>query len=161
VAALARSRGDLARARQLYEEAARAAPEQLAPMKARALVGLGFVAELEGDPERAASLHRLAVEVVRAGPTPSILWNRLVLAQALNGLAAAAAAQGSAERAAVLLSAASSLRGQAPLSTVEQADIVRVEERARRDLGAERFKQARRRGAAMSREAVLAYLDRK
>ncbi|HKA10504.1 MAG TPA: BTAD domain-containing putative transcriptional regulator [Candidatus Dormibacteraeota bacterium] len=159
VAALARSRGDLARARQLYEEAARTAPEQLAPMRARALVGLGFVAELEGDPERAASLHRQAVEVVRAGPTPSILWNRLVLAQALTGLAAAAAAQGSAERAAVLLSAASSLRGPAPLSTVEQGDIVRVEERARRDLGAQRFKQARNRGAAMSREEVLAYLD--
>ena len=159
VAALARSRGDLARARQLYEEAARTAPEQLAPMRARALVGLGFVAELQGDPEHAASLHRQAVEVVRAGPTPSILWNRLVLAQALNGLAAAAAAQGRAERAAILLSAASGLRGPAPPSTVEQADIDRVEERARRDLGAERFQRARRRGEAMSREAVLAYLD--
>jgi tetratricopeptide (TPR) repeat protein len=158
-ATLARHHGDLPAARQGYQrslevmESAGAAPS----FRAYPLVGLGFVAEQEGDPERAEASHRRAVELLLEVPAVS-MWTRLLLADAVEGLAGAAATAGRAEHAATLVGAAESLRARLRAWAPQRMDRERVSAAARGLLGAEPFERARRRGEAMTVEEVLAVI---
>jgi predicted ATPase/DNA-binding SARP family transcriptional activator len=158
-ATLARFRGDLPSARRGYEQALavmRTAGSQPA-YHAYPTIGLGFVAELEGDAERAEASHRRAVELLMEGPSGGT-WNRYVMADAVEGLAGAAVTAGRTERAATLLGAAAALRERFRLTAWQQMDRDRVSAAARERLGAERFERARRRGEAMTVEEVLAVI---
>jgi tetratricopeptide (TPR) repeat protein len=155
-AAIARHRGDLAAARRGYEESQR----MMETMQANAwyhvhpIIGLGFVAELEGDVERADACHRQALRALVEEPAIGA-WSWMVTADAVEGLAGAAAAAGRAERAATLLGAAAALRRLFQVSMLQRMDRDRVSAAARGQLGAERFERARRRGEAMTLEDVL------
>jgi tetratricopeptide (TPR) repeat protein len=155
-ATLARHHGDLPAARRGYEqalavmEAARAGPSY----RALPTIGQGFVAELEGDAERAEASHRRAVRILTEGSTVTP-WDRVLLADAVEGLAGAAAAAGQGERAATLLGAATSLRDQLRPRAAQRMDSERVGATARGLLGAERHERARRRGEAMTFDEVL------
>jgi predicted ATPase len=155
-ASIARHRGDLAAARRGYEEAQRMMEAMYATAWFRAypIIGLGFVAELERDAERAEACHRQALRALMEEPAIGA-WNRTVMADAVEGLAGAAAALGRAERAAELLGAAATLRGLFRVSILQRMDSERVSAAARGQLGAERFERARRRGEAMTLEDVL------
>jgi len=160
-AAIARRRGDLAAARRGYEEAQSImeAMEANAWFRAYPVIGLGFVAELEGDVERAEACHRQALRALAEEPAIGA-WNRMLMADAVEGLAGAAAAAGRAERAAELLGAAATLRGHITkypnrVSILQRMDIERVSAAARGQLGVERFERARRRGEAVTLEDVL------
>jgi predicted ATPase/DNA-binding SARP family transcriptional activator len=155
-AAIARRDGDLAAARRNYEESLRMmdAMRTRTWFSAYPVIGLGIVAELEGDAEGAEAWHRRALQAL-AEERPTGPWIRPVVADALEGLAGAAALAGRAERAAELLGAAAAIRGHAPVPILHGYDAGRVSAAAREQLGAERFEQARRRGEAMTVEDVL------
>jgi predicted ATPase/DNA-binding SARP family transcriptional activator len=158
-AALARHRGDLPAARHGYEQAlavmetAQAGPSYFV----LPTIGLGFVAELEGDVERAEAWHRRAIRMALDGSVA--MWNRLLLADAAEGLAGAAAAAGRPERAATLLGAADSLRDHLRARAPQRMDRERVSAVARGRLGAEHFERARRRGEEMTHEDILAVIS--
>ncbi len=156
MASIARHRGDLVAARRGYEEALRImeATQANALFRAYPMIGLGFVAELEGDVERAEVWHRQALRALVEEPAISA-WNRTVMAEAVEGLAGAAATAGRAERAAELLGAAAALPGLFRGSMLRRMDVDRVSAAARGQLGAERFDRARRCGEAMTLEDVL------
>jgi predicted ATPase/DNA-binding SARP family transcriptional activator len=155
-AALARRDGDLAAARRNYEESLLImdAMPASAWLSAYPVIGLGFVAELEGDVEGAEAWHRRALQAL-AEERPTGPWNRPIVADAVEGLAGTAALVGRAERAAELLGAAAAIRGPAPVPLLNGWDTERVSAAAREQLGAERFEQARRRGEAMTLEDVV------
>lgn len=85
-----------------------------------------------------------------------MMWDRMLMADAVDGLASAAAAAGDGERAAMLLGAAASLRRGFQAWGSQRLDRERAIAAARSLLGAERFGQAHRRGEAMTYEEILA-----
>ncbi|WP_089098529.1 ATP-binding protein [Streptomyces hyaluromycini] len=141
----ARLSGNTAHARVHYESALQecAANWFSVGETVRSLIGLGRTAAAEGHPEEARDWFRQAAELAVEGP------GGLELADAAEALASAA---GSAERAAVLLGAATGLRGG---RTEGDPDVVRVEREVRAKLTAEAYDQAfeqgrRQRSAAVS-----------
>jgi tetratricopeptide (TPR) repeat protein len=148
--ALARTRGDLAEARRCYESALSACTtESFGVMEVRAhvLIGLGRVAEAEGDVAGAASRYREALVV-----SPDDLR---AVASAAEGLAGVALFDDDGERAALLLGAGLALRG---MSVAGDPDVARASRRARVLLGDAAYTSAYDRGAAMSREEILALI---
>jgi hypothetical protein len=91
------------------------------------------------------------------GPSAG-MWNRLVIADAVEGLAGAAMAAGRTEEAATLLGSADALRERFRLTGSQRMDRERVSAAVRERLGAERFELARRRGEAMTVEEILAVI---
>jgi predicted ATPase/DNA-binding SARP family transcriptional activator len=127
---LGRERGDLAAARQHFTRALELLAGQTEPeWTAAALVGLGYLAEVDGDFDSAEFSHRRAWQTAPGH------------AAALEGLACVAAARGHAAAAARLLGAASSWRQRRhrPASRFERADADRAERRARGLLGDQQF----------------------
>ncbi|KUJ70307.1 hypothetical protein ACZ90_05300 [Streptomyces albus subsp. albus] len=121
------------------------------------LAELGFIAELRGDPARAAAHHRRALEIARALGEPR------ALALSLEGLAGASARYGGTDRArfaALLLGMADAARrgAGAPLPPAERGDVDRISAAATATLGPTRFAEAFREGTALdAREAVPAF----
>ncbi|MFD4503866.1 ATP-binding protein [Streptomyces sp. NPDC058457] len=141
----ARLSGNTAHARVHYENAVRECAANWFSIgeTVRSLIGLGRTAAAEGHPEEARDWFRQAAELAVEGP------GDLELADAAEALASAAR---SAERAAVLLGAATGLRGG---RTEGDPDVVRVEREVRAKLSAEAYEQAfeqgrRQRSAAVS-----------
>jgi predicted ATPase/DNA-binding SARP family transcriptional activator len=134
---LARRRGDISLARTHLERALEMLTRLGEPeWTATALVGLGHVAELSGDLDRAASAHQRA-------------WaTNPGHAAALEGLACVTAARGDALGAARLLGAAASWRAKRhrPISRLEQVDADRAAQRARSLLGDRSFDTERQFG---------------
>ncbi|WP_460352629.1 BTAD domain-containing putative transcriptional regulator [Actinoallomurus acanthiterrae] len=149
---VARLRGDLAEARRHYEAAlSRCVADAFAIRytRAMALIGLGRLAEAEGDAAEAEARCRQAIAVgVEQGDIR-------LLAHAAEALAGAIVLRGDGARAALLLGAGAALRG---ISLAGDPDVARVADRARDLIGAEAVATARERGAAMSRDEVLALL---
>ncbi|MBT2230752.1 BTAD domain-containing putative transcriptional regulator [Nonomuraea sp. NEAU-A123] len=145
--------GDLSRARELYEEALRRSdPRWLRTTgsRIRLLVGLGRLAEADGDPHAAGTSHRQAVEVaVVTGALPES-------ARAFESLARLALIEeGGAWPAARLLGAGTVMLGGIRLDTPTAAD---VSARVRAVLGDEAYERAWNEGAALtySQAALLA-----
>ncbi|MEU9154765.1 BTAD domain-containing putative transcriptional regulator [Streptomyces sp. NPDC048417] len=141
----ARLSGDTARARVHYENALRecAANWFSVGETVRILIGLGRTSAAEGDTEEARDWFRQAAELAVEGP------GTLELADAAE---ASASVADSAVRAAVLLGAATALRGA---RAEADPDVVRVERDVRAKLSAEAYDQAfaqglRQRSAAVS-----------
>jgi tetratricopeptide (TPR) repeat protein len=149
----ARCRGDLDEARAQLERALVWSREtDASPVAAPALACLGFVLELQGDLMAAGSVHREGLDhAARTGDPRAV-------ALALEGLAGVAGASGDAERAALLLGAASGMRESAggPLPPTERVDVDRIEAAARRALGEARLAEVLRRGAALSTDQAVA-----
>ncbi|MEV0408984.1 BTAD domain-containing putative transcriptional regulator [Actinoallomurus sp. NPDC050550] len=147
---VARLRGDLAEARRHYEAAlSRCVADSFAIRytRAMALIGLGRLAEAEGDAVEAEARCRQAIAVGRE--------DTRLLAHAAEALAGATVLRGDGTRAALLLGAGAAQRG---ISLAGDPDVARVAGRARDLIGAEAVATARERGAAMSRDEVLALL---
>jgi predicted ATPase/DNA-binding SARP family transcriptional activator len=147
---LARDRGDVPAARQHFTRAQEllaglTEPEWIGAV----LVGLGHLAEAEGDLDSAEFFHRRAWQT-----TPGH-------AAALEGVACVAAARGDAAAAARLLGAAASWRQRRhrPSSRLERADAERAGHAARTALGEAGFDAAFEGGTA-SPDAVLDDADR-
>ncbi|MEU0968570.1 BTAD domain-containing putative transcriptional regulator [Streptomyces sp. NPDC005917] len=141
----ARLSGDTARARVHYENALRdcAANWFSVGETVRILIGFGRTAAAEGCVEEARDWFRQAAELAVEGP------GTLELADAAEALASVA---DSAERAAVLLGAATSLRGARAKA---DPDVVRVEQEVRAKLSPQAYDKAfdqglRQRSAAVS-----------
>ncbi|WP_433182572.1 BTAD domain-containing putative transcriptional regulator [Actinoallomurus sp. CA-150999] len=149
---VARLRGELTEARRHYEAAlSRCTADAFAIRytRAMALIGLGRLAEAEGDAVEAEARCRQAIAV---GLDKGDIR---LLAHAAEALAGAIVLQGDGTRAALLLGAGAALRG---ISLAGDPDVARAAGRARDLIGAEAVVTARERGAAMSRDEVLALL---
>ncbi|MGK5113017.1 MULTISPECIES: AfsR/SARP family transcriptional regulator [unclassified Geodermatophilus] len=149
-ALLARERGDPAAARERLTVAQQLLAGLTEPeWTAAALVGLGHVAEADGDLDSAEFFHRRAWQTAPGH------------AAALEGLACVAAARGDAEAAARLLGAAVSWRQRRhrPASRLECADAERAEHLARTVVGDAAFDLAFAAGTARP-DAVLDDADR-
>ncbi|SNR90716.1 BTAD domain-containing putative transcriptional regulator [Blastococcus mobilis] len=136
---LACERGDFSAAREHFAWAQRMLAGVSEPeWTATALVGLGHVAEREGDLAGAESFHRLAWQTAPGH------------AAALEGLACVAAARGDAAAVARLLGAAARWREMRhrPASRLEQLDVDRAERHARAQLGDAAYQAAHAAGAA-------------
>jgi hypothetical protein len=116
-------------------------------VKARVLTALGRLATI---PAEAVRLHGEALAVARLLPFTA------EIASAAEGQADVALLTGSGERAALLLGVAVALRG---MSTTGDADVTRIADAARGDVGSAVFAEAFSRGAAMSCEEALTILD--
>ncbi|MFG2789383.1 ATP-binding protein [Streptomyces sp. NPDC048419] len=140
----ARLAGDTARARVHYENALQecAANWFSVGETVRILIGLGRTAVAEGHAEEAREWFRQAAELAVEGP------GDLELADAAEALASVA---GSAERAAVLLGAASALRG---MRVEGDPDLVRTERHVREKLSPEAYAQAFEQGGRLRSAAV-------
>ncbi|MBC6457210.1 BTAD domain-containing putative transcriptional regulator [Actinomadura sp. HBU206391] len=147
---VARLRGDLAQARELYEAAMRATPAHWFSTlwaHSQAVIGLGRIAEAEGDAEGARSWHLQAL-------TASLDHANLMLAAgAVEALAGVALLQDDGRRAALLLGAATGLRGA---SVPGDPDVARVAARSRELVGDSAYAAAYARGAEMTREEAFA-----
>jgi predicted ATPase len=137
---LARERGDRAAARErlAFAQQLLAGLNEKSEWTAAALVGLGHVAEADGDLDSAEFSHRRAWQT-----TPGH-------AAALEGLACVAVARGDAEAAARLLGAAAAWRQRRhrPAGRLERADADRAGQSARAALGDSGFDAAYRAGQA-------------
>jgi predicted ATPase/DNA-binding SARP family transcriptional activator len=146
--------GDLDRARAGYRLGLARLAEGMSPslslsaMRAPLLFGLGHVALLAGEPHDAEAHYREAFALCSGTPDLPLL------AEAIDGLAEVAFAGGDAERAATLLGAAIAVRGAPNRS---QPETVALAERVRERLGPDAYRRASERGAAMTRDAALAY----
>ncbi|WP_433515508.1 ATP-binding protein [Nonomuraea sp. CA-143628] len=156
---LALDEGDLVRARELYEGALRRSDPgwlRSAGNRIRIRLGLGRLAEAEGDREAARDSYRQAVEVaVATGPAPESVHAFESLARlALTDLSSEAAT-GGAWQAAKLLGAGTVMLGGTHPETPVAAD---VSARARAVLGEEAYKRAWTEGATLthSQAALLA-----
>ena len=120
------------------------------------LVELGFIAEHRGDPAAARDLHLRAFVLARRLDAPRDT------AGAIEGLAGASALAGRYPLAAALLGCADATRRGAalPLAPTERAEVDRIADRTRADLGAEVFAAEFARGAGLSPEAARALVDR-
>ncbi|MFI6300978.1 BTAD domain-containing putative transcriptional regulator [Amycolatopsis thailandensis] len=154
LATLARHGGDLATARALSELAlSECSGGSFTSEGGRsgAQISLGWVAAAEGDADQAEELHRQALLSAEQ-------WHdSTTLACAVEGLAGVALLRGDAERAAVLIGAAVTVRGT-PFAVDLDAALLRTTARER--LG-EDFDRAYRRGLATRGAAQLAGLPRK
>ncbi|MGW1751213.1 BTAD domain-containing putative transcriptional regulator [Streptomyces sp. NPDC002092] len=141
----ARLAGDTARAREQYEAALETCAANWFSVgeSARILIGLGRTASAEGDVEEARDWFRQAAGLAAEGP------GDLELAEVAEALASVA---GSAERAAVLLGAATGLRGAPDTGA---PDVVRTERHARAELSAQEYAAAFERGRTLRSAAVI------
>ncbi|MFJ4104872.1 BTAD domain-containing putative transcriptional regulator [Amycolatopsis japonica] len=148
LAFLARHEGDLATARALSERALAecgGGSFAAAGVRAGARISLGWVAAAEGDTERAEELHRLAL-------TSADSWHdNTTVALAVEGLAGVALLRGDAERAAVLIGAAVTIRGT---SFAVDLDAALLRTTVRERLGDD-FDRAYRRGLGVRGAAQL------
>ncbi|MFE6609707.1 BTAD domain-containing putative transcriptional regulator [Amycolatopsis sp. NPDC057786] len=146
---LARHEGDLAAARALSERAlAECSGGSFAAegVRAGAKISLGWVLAAEGDLDGAEELHRLAL-------VSADRWNdSTTMACAVEGLAGVALLRGDAERAAVLIGAAVTIRGT-PFAVDLDAALLRTSVRER--LGDD-FDRAYRRGLGLRGATQLA-----
>lgn len=146
---LARHEGDLAAARALSERAlAECSGGSFAAegVRAGAKISLGWVLAAEGDVDGAEELHRLAL-------VSADRWHdSTTMACAVEGLAGVALIRGDAERAAVLIGAAVTMRGT-PFAVDLDAALLRTTVRER--LGDD-FDLAYRRGLGLRGAAQLA-----
>ena len=145
----ARRQGNYGRARELHLEALSFFREAgFTEETAYSLACLGFVEELREDLDAAEALHRESLLLARE------LVDELPIALALEGLACAAAARQQAERAAVLLGAAESIRKRAgtSLPPQERVDVDRATDAAVSAIGREAFTGVLERGRRMSIE---------
>jgi tetratricopeptide (TPR) repeat protein len=148
---LARMSGDLAGARRCLESALGVCTTEsfgVKEIQARVLVGLGRVAEAEGDAAGAGSRYREALAVGTG--------DLRATASVAEGLAGVALLDDDGERAALLLGAGLGLRG---MSIAGDPDVARTSRRARELLGDAAYTSAHDRGAAMSREEILALIE--
>ena len=143
---LARERGDLAAARErlTFAQQVLAGLTEKPEWTAAALVGLGHLAEADGDLDSAEFFHRRAWQTAPGH------------AAALEGLACVAVARGGGADAARLLGAAAAWRRRRhrPADRLERADAERAEHGARAVLGDSGFDAAYRAGEA-GPDAVL------
>ncbi|MGY6656893.1 BTAD domain-containing putative transcriptional regulator [Amycolatopsis sp. TRM77291] len=146
---LARHEGDLAAARALSERAlSECSGGSFAAegVRAGAKISLGWVLAAEGDADGAEELHRLAL-------VSADRWHdSTTMACAVEGLAGVALVRGDAERAAVLIGAAVTIRGT-PFAVDLDAALLRTTVRER--LGDD-FDRAYRRGLGLRGAAQLA-----
>ncbi|GAA3133671.1 BTAD domain-containing putative transcriptional regulator [Streptosporangium carneum] len=146
---IARLQGDLEGARLLYERALERLEThwvRLTSHRAGALMGLGRIAEASGDLEAARSLQRRAVETsVAVGAVTES-------ARPIEALAGIALLEGDAEEAALLLGAATAMRG---VLVEDDPDVSRTAAAARAALGHARYTAAHRRGVRLSHEEAL------
>ncbi len=153
LAELARQCGDLAEARRQGESALSVCTTEsfgVHEVRARVLVGLGRVAEAEGDVAEAGARYREALAVgAGGGDLPAV-------AHVAEGLAGAALIAGDGERTALLLGAATALRGMA---SAGDPDVRRATEQARELTGEAAYATAFSRGATMTREQALTLLE--
>ncbi|GAB3705269.1 BTAD domain-containing putative transcriptional regulator [Amycolatopsis oliviviridis] len=149
LATLARHGGDLATARALSELALSECTGGSFTSeggRSGARISLAWVAAAEGDADQAEELHRRALESADQ-------WNdSTTLACAVEGLAGVALLRGDAERAAVLIGAAVTIRGT-PFAVDLDAALLRTS--ARKVLGDD-FDRAYRRGLGLRGAAQLA-----
>ncbi|MGW2160566.1 ATP-binding protein [Nonomuraea sp. NPDC001699] len=141
--------GDLARARELYEDALRRSDPiwvKTSGNMARLLVGLGRLAAAEGDAAGARASYLRAVEsTVTSGALSESV-------RAIEALAALACDDDPAA-AATLLGAAIAIRG---IDLPEDDDVAGLSRRLREALGEQAYAGARRAGARLShREALM------
>ncbi|QXV60450.1 BTAD domain-containing putative transcriptional regulator [Amycolatopsis sp. TNS106] len=145
---LARHEGDLAAARALSERALAECPGgsfAAEGVRAGAKISLGWVLAAEGDVDGAEELHRLAL-------VSADRWHdSITMACAVEGLAGVALIRGDAERAAVLIGAAVTIRGT-PFAVDLDAALLRTTVRER--LGDD-FDRAYRRGLGLRDTAQL------
>ena len=149
---IARWQGRLGEARELLDTAVaefRRSGHPVDQLLSLLLTSRGQVDLAAGDPEGARAWYRRALEVALA------TRDRPVVARAVELLAALELAGGDAERAAVLLGTAELLRG---MPDEASPDVRRVRAGARAALGDEGYATAHRRGAARSRDEVVASL---
>jgi tetratricopeptide (TPR) repeat protein len=148
---VARLRGDLTEALRLYDIAL--SPDALTwagEPRWRVLIGLGRVAQAQGDAQLARARHREAL--THAVST----LNYLVAALAAEGLAGVAALEGDGERAALLLGLGVAFRGA---SIAGDPDVAQVTATGRSLVDAETYERAYARGSGATREEALALLD--
>jgi len=147
---LARDRSDLAAARERFTSAQQllAGLSEKPEWTAAALVGLGHLAEADGDLDSAEFFHRRAWQTAPGH------------AAALEGLACVSVARGDSTEAARLLGAAEAWRQRRhrPADRLDRADAERAEQAARAVLGGNEFDEVYRVGAARP-EAVLENAD--
>ncbi|MFI0407421.1 BTAD domain-containing putative transcriptional regulator [Actinomadura sp. 3N508] len=149
---VARLRGDVAGARRLYETALTTYTSErfiAAAVRGSALVGLGWLALAEGDPERGRELFSDALDM--SIDHPIFMYRSLAGA----GLAGVAVAEGDGGRAAALLGAAAVLQG---VQVAGDPDAGRVSAGARELIGDAAYEAAFAEGAALSREKARALL---
>jgi predicted ATPase/DNA-binding CsgD family transcriptional regulator len=122
-------------------------------LRQRALLPLAIALADLGDHAGAQRLGRESLAIAsELGDDRMVVWS-------LEGLAWSSAAEGRADAAAILLGAASAVRGDEP-SSVYRGDRERTERcraTAAAALGEAAFRRAWERGAAMDREAALAF----
>ena len=150
LAELAWRAGEAAEARRLFEVALSETEGVWffgSEPRARALVGLGRLAEAEGDLTAARRLCRDAVTVAMTHR------NLPAAAYAIDGLASAAARAGDGVRAALLLGAAVAVRGGA---VVGDAGVAKVTATAGELVGDGAYATAYRTGAALTPDEALA-----
>jgi predicted ATPase/DNA-binding CsgD family transcriptional regulator len=140
------------------------------PARARALVGLGWLATLQGGFGRAessltealrlavAAEDRMTEATVRDALASLEVHRGHCFAHAFSGIAGVAAARGQAERAARLYGAAAALRGALGVPDEGQADPTHegVEAQVRSALSPEAFASARTAGATLSLTDAIA-----
>lgn len=149
---IARLRGDLAGARRLFElalEGCAIGPAGTGETRSRALVGLGRIAEAEGNTDEARYRHHQALTVALDHR------NHPAAADAIEGAAGLALLEGDGERAALLLGVAVAVRGT---SIAGDTDVARVATGSQGRIGDGRYAAAFERGAAMTLPEALALL---
>jgi predicted ATPase/DNA-binding SARP family transcriptional activator len=149
---VARLRGDLGRARRLYETALAVCRKgwfSAEEIRADIFVALVRVAEAEGDAEAARAWHR---QVLSAVPGTT---GRTVPPAAAEALAGVALLEGDGKRAALLLGVGRALRGS---SVAGDPDVARVAAAAKALIGDAAYEQVHRQGAELPREQALALL---
>jgi predicted ATPase len=154
---LARQHDDLAAAEGHYKRALGLLSGQDKPdWTAAALTGLGFVAELSGDLDAAASYHQRALTAAAQSAAAAGAE-----AGALEGLACVAAARGDGAAAAQLLGTAARRRAERhwPASAAEAQDVQRAAARSRALLGEEGY-QAAYATASTQPDKLLVHLSR-
>jgi tetratricopeptide (TPR) repeat protein len=147
---ITRIQGDLAESRRLFELAlGRGATGWFVvrQARARALIGLGRLAEEEGDADEARSWHGQALGLALDH------HNYPAAATAVEGLAGVAVLERAGERAALLLGAATAVRGTA---LAGHPDVAQVTAGCEALIGTEAFAAAYRRGSALARDDALA-----
>ncbi|MDN3356681.1 BTAD domain-containing putative transcriptional regulator [Actinomadura sp. DC4] len=152
LAELARLSGDLAEARRQGESALSVCTSEafgVHEVRARVLVGLGRVAEAEGDAAGAGSRYRQAL-ALSAG-----YGDLRAVADVAEGMAGVALCSKDGERAALLLGAGTALRG---MSVAGDPDVARVAGGARELIGDAAYASAFERGAELPSQEALALL---
>ncbi|HLO31741.1 MAG TPA: tetratricopeptide repeat protein, partial [Anaerolineales bacterium] len=151
---VARTQGQYDIARKYYEECETLLPDSGDKGdRARFVHSLGYIAQHEGDYERAESQFRSSLAMFRR------LGNRRGIAECLAGLAGLKARQGQTEWGAIMLSAAESVlkvTGGAwwPADRVE---VERNREMMQSALSADEFAKAQKTGAAMNIDQAIAF----